>query len=309
MGKAPVSTGSYATVEGGYLLTEGDGAIGHGISSTGLIIGPTSETTVDARGGWTAGASIGVASPGALIGGLPFTRAEAYFGYLDGDDSRTDTVADPAKTTLKSVDGSALGVIGFTATTEQQRRAYEGGLRLAFDSEIGGGASISWVMTPFVRSAREETNTVAIGTVDTAWRSADVEAWQYGVMFAAEPEIALAPGLALVGRIGAGVYGYDASGSFHSYSTAPAPDPFGASLHDEASGVGFRGQLGAGLKMKLSDAMTLTGFAEADYYSHAAGASLPDNQFVTETSSSVGTSGAWEFRAGARLSVGLGAAN
>lgn len=306
MGRAPVVSGTYATVQGGYLLNDGDSVLGHGISSTGLISGPTTETTVDARDGWFAGGSLGFASTGPIVPGLPFNRAEAYFDYFNADDGRTDTVADPAKTTLKSVDGSALGVIGFTATSEMHRRAYEGGVRFAFDQAVGSETSISWIVTPFVRNAREETGTVATGTVDTAWRGASVETWQYGVTLAAEPEIWVASNIALVGRIGGGIYGYDASGSFHSHSTAPAPDPFLADVNESASGVGFRGLLGAGVKVKLSTAMTLTGFAEADYFSHTGGASLPDNQFTSSTSSNVNTDDNWEFRAGARLSIGLG---
>lgn len=305
MGKAPVQSGSYATFEGGYLLLDGESAIGHGISTTGLIAGPTIETTVDAEDGWFLGASTGFSSAVSLIDGLPFTRAELFFTYGESDDDRPDTVSDPARTTLKSVDGSALGVIGVTASSEMTRRIAEGGVRLAFDTDAGGGASVTWVMTPFVRNRREDTNSVAIGTVDTAWRSADVETWGYGVTIAAEPEIALASNVALVARIGGGVYGYDTDAKFNSRSSAPTPDPYLAALSESDSGTGFRGVLGLGLKVRVSPGMTLTGFAEADYFSRVANALLPDNQFTTATTSAFEIGDAWEFKAGLRLTTAL----
>lgn len=305
MGRAPVLSGTYVTVEGGYQYIDANSVNGHGISQTGLVQGPTTDTFVDAQGGWHAGASIGFASPAAIIGGLPFTRTELYFSYGSSDDDRSDTVGPPAKTSLKSVDGSALGVVGFTATTDVERTSYEGGVRFAYDSATGANSSLTWVVTPFLRNAQEQTNSVAIGTVDTAWRSADIDDWQYGITLAAEPEVWVTPTVALVGRIGGGIYGYHADGDFNSFSTAPPVDPFSASISESESGLGFRGVLGAGIKIKLSPDMTATGFAEADYFSTTASASLPDNQFVTATTSSIATNDAWQFRTGLRLTVSL----
>ncbi|MEQ1653110.1 MAG: hypothetical protein ABL897_11530 [Hyphomicrobium sp.] len=306
MGRAPVASGAYITAEGGYQFIDRADAIGHGISSTGLIEGPTTDTAIGAHGGWGAGASIGFASSGPIVTGLPFTRAEIYVSFFEADDTQSDTVADPAKTTLKSVDGSALGVIGVTATSEMQRRASESGVRFAFDQDAGPDTSLTLVVTPFLRNAREDTDTVAIGTVDTAWRSANVETWQYGITVAIEPEVRISSTVALVGRIGGGIYGYSADASFASRSTAPVPDPFLATLADSDTGVGFRGVFGAGIKLTLAPGMQLTGYAEADYLSNTGRAILPDNQFTSATTSTLGSDDGWEFRAGARVSLALG---
>ncbi|NOT72697.1 MAG: hypothetical protein HOP09_15895 [Hyphomicrobium sp.] len=306
MGRAPVQSGTYATLEGGYLFNDSNSITGHGISTTGLTAGPTVDTVASARDGWFAGISAGIAAPGSLVDGLPFNRAEAYFSYRESDDGRADTVNGPAATTLKSVDGSALGVVGNTASTGLHHRASEGGLRFAYDQTAGDGASLSFVVSPFVRNTRDHANSVASGTVDTAWRNAEVETWQYGVTLAVEPEVWLTQSVALVGRAGGGLYYFDAEGSFQSHSSAPSPDPFAAALSDNASGLGFRGTLGVGIKIKLADSMTLTGFAEADYFSKTAGGAMPDNQFTSATTSAVALTDSWELRTGVRLSIGLG---
>lgn len=303
MGRAPVSTGTYTTLEGGYLHQDGDSVIGHGINPTGGLA-PTTDTFVEPDEGWFAGLSVGYASPSALISGLPFTRAEVYFAFGDADDARTDTVGAPAATSLKSADGSAFAVVGDEAGTSVRRQSYEGGLRLATDQALGASSSLTWVVMPFARFSDEDTQTVASGTADTAWRSAGVETWSYGIAFALEPEVWVSPSVALVGRIGAGVYGYHADGDFSSTSTAPMI--FDADISDEKSGAGFRGLLGVGVKVKLAPATMLTGFAEADYLSDVASAGLPDNQFVSATTSSLSIDDAWELRVGARLSIGLG---
>jgi hypothetical protein len=305
MGRAPVSSGVYVTAEGGFLYLDGTDVIGHAISPAGVVTGPETDTTVNAQNGWTAGGSIGFASTGALIGGLPFRRAEAYYSYTTADDERTDTVAAPSRTSLKSVDATALGVVGFTATSEIERRSSEGGIRFASDQATGAGSSLSWIVMPFVRNSDETTASIAIGTVDTAVRSADVETWSYGVAVLVEPEVWLNSTVALTGRLGAGIYGYEADGNFSSGSTAPAPDPFAASLSDTESGVGFRGLIGAGVKLKIAQAMTLTGYAEADYLSRVGSAALPDNQFASKSPARVDTTDTWDLRAGARLSIGL----
>ena len=263
------------------------------------------DTSVNAHDGWFAGGSLGFAAPSAIFAGLPVSRVEAYITYDDADSSRTDTLANPARTTLKSVDGSALGVVGFTATSSVERRNYDGGVRFAFDQMTGPASSVSWVLTPFVRNSDETASSVASGTVDTAWRNADVETWSYGVTAAAEPEVWLTPSFALVGRLGAGIYGYRASGDFQSASSAPAPDPFSASVSESETGVGFRGQLGAGLKFRLAPSVILTSFAEADYFSAVGSARLPDNQFGSAATSRVETADEWDLRGGVRVSVGL----
>lgn len=307
MGRAPVSSGVYVTLDGGYAYSDGASAIGHAISQTGAIADPSTETFVGAHDGYAIGGSVGYVAPADFAAALPVSRIEGYLSFSSTDESNTDNVSDPQRTTLKSVDGTALAIIGLTATSAQELRSTEGGVRFAYDQETGAALSLSFVLTPFIRHIDEQTSSVAIGTADTAWRDADVTTLAYGVTIAVEPEVWLTPTFALVGRLGAGVYGYTADGDFSSRSTAGGGgfDPFAASLSDDESGVGFRGELGAGLKLKLTETVTLTGYGEATYLSAVGSAELPDNQFVTATTSGVDTSDSWEFRGGARISVGL----
>jgi hypothetical protein len=306
MGRAPVGPGgSYVSGEGGYFFQDQADVLGHGVETAS---GATRDVFVSPNDSWHAGLAVGYAAPGALISGLPFSRAEAYFTFSDVEDEATDHAPPFVSTTLKSVDGSASGVIGDFARTSVERQISEGGLRLATDQANGRSSSLTWVVAPFVRFTDENTDTVASGTADTAWRSANVETWAYGVTLAVEPEVWITPDVALVGRAGVGVYGYDADGSFRSHSTAPDPDPFAARLSDDASGVGFRGQLGAGVKFKLAPSATLTAYSEADYLSAVGTADLADNQPTTETSSRLDIEEAWELRSGLRITLGFGPA-
>lgn len=305
LGRAPVASGPYATVEGGYAHRDGEATIGHGVVPTGGVPDPAIDTTISAASGWMVGVSIGYASTTPVMSGLPFTRIEGYLTHAAASDSSSDTPDAPGLTSLKSVDGSGLGVVGTTASSSQDVRVYDGGVRLSFDQSTGSGSSLTWVLAPFVRNSEEETQSVATGATDTAWRTADVSTWSYGAVAAIEPEVWLSPAVALVGRLGAGVYGYSADGDFASGSTA-SPDPIAAALSESDSGIGFRGQLGFGVKLRVAPTALITGFVEADYFSAVGAARLPDNQFTSATTSEIGIDDAWELRTGARLSIGLG---
>ncbi len=132
-----------------------------------------------------------------------------------------------------------------------------------------------------------------------------VETWLYGVNFAAEPEVWLSSGIALVGRLGLGVYGFDADGTFVS-SASLDPDTFAARVNDDNSGIGFRGQLGIGLKFRLSPGANIEAFSEADYFSDIGTAHMPDNQPSSGDLASVDTDDLWELRSGLRLNIGFG---
>lgn len=303
MGRAPVSLGVYGSLEGGYAHQDGTDVIGHGIDTSGFG-GPTADTYAAPDEGWFAGISVGYASHSALYSGLPFSRADVYFEFSDTDDSFSDTVVKPAETALKSVDGGARAVIGYYGATSIERKTSEAGVRFVADQVVDETKSLSWVVMPFIRYAEEETASTAIGTVDTAWRRADVDSWSAGVAFMVEPEVKLSSSVALVGRIGAGIYGYDADGNFKSDATEPVV--FDAALSDGDSGVGFRGLLGGGIKVDLAPGVKLTGFIEADYFSDVAGAQLPDTQLGSATTSRVASEDVWELNTGLRLSFGLG---
>lgn len=313
MGRAPVGPGGrYLSVEGGYLYQEGSDVIGHGVAH--LYSGSVTDVTVSPTDGWFAGAMLGWDTGRQILPHLPFTRIEGYALFGEVDDSESSEYSADSLILLKAADGDPLGFGAEFASTSVERRFVEGGLRFEGDSARSGGGSlkdeapverhsVTWVLSPFVRWVGEETET-AVTCPCPAVRSADVDTWAYGVLLAMEPEFLLRPGIALVGRGGIGVYGYDADGDFQS-SSAAVPDVFAASFSDGEAGVGFRGQLGAGLKFWMSQRSILDVFAEADYFSDIGTAAMANNQPLDFTSSAVETEDLWEVRFGARLTIGL----
>ena len=306
MGLPPVTQGAYVSGEGGYLLQDMEGVNGHGIRSGA---GPVADVIVSPEDGWFAGGMM--ASPTALppVGGVPSSRTEASSLLGRTDDTPRDAPPPLADITLKSVDGSINVIGGSGGATSVERRTTEGGLRFEGDQPFAANTSLTWVLSPFVRLAAEDTDTLVTGCC-VLYRSAEVDTWMYGATVAVEPEMWLSPGVALVGRLGAGLYGYDADASFRSFSTGlPPPDPLAAAVNDGDSGVGFRGQLGVGLKFKLFPAGVLETFAEADYFSDVGSAVFSNSRPTDPTPSHIATDDMWELRAGARLTIGLGALN
>lgn len=295
MGRAPVGEdGTYGSIEGGYLLQKSDDVIGYGIVGAG---GAENDVTVSPDNGWFAGGMIGFANRDALISGLPFHRFEIYGLYGRTDDDVSSTVPPATGLQFQNVDGTVLGG-GFTdATTTIERRTIEGGLRFEYDDpQHPASWSHTWVLNPFIRNSEEENTTSCSAACGAATRSGDVDTWMYGIGLAFEPEQWLTPEIALVGRLGAGIYGYHASGDFTSVSAvAPA---FNANLSDDNSGVGVRVQLGAGLKFKVGEQANIETFAEADYFSDVGTAQMSNDAGVP---TSTDTTDMWELRAGARL--------
>ena len=84
---------------------------------------------------------------------------------------------------------------------------------------------------------------------------------------------------------------------------------FAANVFDGDSGVGFRLQLGGGVKFKITEAANLETFAEADYFTDVGSAHMADNQPSNAVSSFTSTTDLWELRAGARLTFAFTSAN
>lgn len=308
MGTAPAGhKGVYVSGEGGYFYQDGGDVNGYGASSSA---GSVSDVHVSADDGWFAGGFIGYENGSPLFSPLPFTRVEGYFWFGTADDSVSDSAPPLADITLKTVDG-ATNVTGGTIAsvsgrTTTERDTWEGGFKLEFDQPQGSTSTLTWVLNPFVRNADEDTSTVVTGCCELH-RNGSVETWMYGAVIAVEPEFWLTPGVAFVGRLGAGLYGYDSDADFRSYSIGlPSPDPFRASASDGDSGIGFRGQLGAGLKFKLGAAAFLETFAEADYFSDVATAQFSNSDPADGTPSRIEMDDLWELKAGARVTIGLG---
>jgi hypothetical protein len=304
MGRAPVGPpGTYVSLEGGYLLQDIDDITGHGIVSTSG--GPISDVGVSPDDGWFAGGTIGY-NGSSLFG--PMERGELYLLYGSTEDERNDTAPPLADIVLKAVDGSPLVTTGgLKGHTSVELQTWEGGFRLEGDNPVSSTTTVTWSFAPFVRNMDEDTNTVVSGCCELT-RTADVETWLYGVNFAAEPEVWVSSGIAVVGRFGLGIYGYDADGKFVS-SASLDPDTFAARVSDDDSGVGFRGQLGLGLKFRLSSTTNIEAFGEADYFSDVGTAHMPDNKPANGDVARVDTDEFWELRSGLRLNFGFGPPN
>jgi hypothetical protein len=311
MGKAPVGpNGFYIGFEGGFLHQDGADINGHGIVFTPG--GPVSDVKVSPDNGYFVGGLIGYENGTPFLFG--FHRVELYGLFGEADDDASNTAPPLADIVLKTVDAEILGATGgLTGSTSSERRTWEFALRFEDDDVVNSTTTVTWVFAPFIRSFEEDTDTVVTtatccGGCCEFRRGADVDATLYGIYVAAEPETWLSSNLALVARLGAGIYGYDGDGSFRSSSTATPPDLFAAHVTDGESGVGFRGLLGIGLKLKITSTTLLEGFAEADYFSDVPSTHLSSNDRNEGYVSHVTEDDLWELRTGLRLTVGLGSA-
>ncbi|WP_156827297.1 hypothetical protein [Hyphomicrobium zavarzinii] len=305
MGKAPVGPNGYTlSFDGGYLHQDGPDVTGHGIVVTSG--GPEQDTFVSPNDGYFVGGQIGYENGTPYL--FDFNRFEVYLLYGNADDSARNTAPPLSDIILKNVDGTLLGAGGgLTGRTKVERETWEVGFRLEDDDVVNATTTVTWAFAPFIRSFEEDTSTLVTTTLCCEFRrGASVDALLYGIAVSAEPETWLTSNVALVGRVGAGIYGYDADGKFRSSSNG-TPDIFAATISDNDSGVGFRGLLGIGLKVKLSQTANLEGFAEADYFSNVPTAHLTSNKIVG-LESHVQDDDLWELRTGLRITIGLGSA-
>lgn len=311
MGKSPAGPGGYVlSFEGGFLHHDGLGVTGHGISDVLIdpdLGGPVTDVTVEPEDGYFLAGLIGYDNGTPFLFG--FHRVELSFLYGDTDDSTSDTVPPNADIVLSTVNGEVLGVGGIAGRTTVERKTWEAALRFEDDDVVNASTTVTWVLAPFIRDFREESLTLIESLVPCCefGRTSKVDSTLYGIFVAAEPETWISSNLALVGRIGAGIYGFDADGKFLSASDYDTTtDDFFAQLKDGSSGVGFRGLLGIGLKLKLAPSTLLEGFAEADYFSDMPTAHLTSNLTTGGYVSHVEDDDLWELRTGLRLTVGLG---
>ena len=300
MGKAPTVQGTYVSGEGGYLLLDDRDISGFGLAD---VPGRFRDVTVSPDQGWFAGGAIGYARP-QPNDGTWWERIEGYAQFWEADDSVSQKSKPTGQAGLTSVDATAL-----VAAFDDRGRAgasfssAEGGLKFERDRIYNETSSITWVINPFIRAMDES----AWGACDCARRTGDVDSWMYGVVFAAEPEKWITQNVALVGRLGAGVYGFDSDGVFNSVGRGfpPGADPLKAHVNDSDDGVGFRGQLGAGLKFRLGNGGRLETFAQADYSSDVGTVHLPSNTLQASVPANADADDLWELRAGARLTFAI----
>ena len=300
MGRAPVVEGSYVTLEGGYLFQEGHDVAAYGVSPSGNRF---NDVFVSPGDGWFAGGSIGYVNPEPFF--LGFHNIEGYVLFGSTSEDVSDHAPPFSSLSLTSVDGDSFASGGKNAKGSDERTSIEGGIRFKRDFELDENSSLTLVLSPFLVFSEEDVNASVTGGCCNVRRDGDVDTWLGGGLVAVEPETWITAGMALVGRAGVGIYGFSSEGSFSSRSTnsGPGPDPFGAHVTDSSSGVGFRGQLGAGVKFRVVDNGFLELFGDADYFSAVGTAKLPSNRAATLQRASVGTEDMWDLRAGARLTL------
>lgn len=297
MGRAPVPAGLYVSAHGGYFLQDLDGSLGHGIAPVTLVTG--TDRTLEPEDGWFAGGTLGYVLATPTFG---FGRLELSVDFSHVADDVTDLPGPAQRVLLSSANGAFVAVTGTRGTSSLTRESVETSLALKRDLALGA-ISLTVGVVPFVRHSEERADALVTGLGGSVSRNGEVDTWSYGAMLVAEPELAIANGVSLVGHFGAGGYGYDADGVFAS-SSAAAPI-FNTAVSDGASGGGFRGSLGAAIKMKLSDAMTLTAFGKADYWSEMPIARTSSQVVPVVDPAGVYTEDAWEVQAGVRLTLGL----
>jgi hypothetical protein len=309
MGKSPAGPqGIVLSFEGGYLHQDGPSVTGHGVSNVVVAApgDPVTDILVSPDSGYFVGGLVGFDTGKPYLFGFHRIELNLLFGRTD--DSAFNALTPGGDIVLSTVDGTVLGTGGATGTTTIERRTWEGSFRFEDDDVVNSTTTVTWVFAPFIRGFDEDTRTAITTAVPCCefGRTSSVDATLYGIFIAAEPETWLTPNLALVGRIGAGVYGYDADGSFRSAGTAVTTGDFDASVSDGDSGAGFRGLLGVGLKVKVAPSALLEGFAEADYFSNVPSAHLTSNDPSGGFVSHVQDDDLWELRTGLRLTLGFG---
>lgn len=298
MGLAPAGPGqTYGSAEGGFLYQEGADVNAYGVSSAP---GTYVDRFVSAQDGWLAGLQLGYENGKPFISFLPFTRVELFvFGGRTQDDV-SDTAPPLSDISLKSVDGQINVIGGSVATAETERETIEFGYRSEFDQRVDADTTITWGYVSFIRNSQEDTFVTCTALCGVT-RSAGVDNWLFGSMLMMEPEFRITPAIALVGRLGAGFYLWEAEADFNSTALAAPASPFNANVHDEEDGFGFRGSLGASLKIILAPGAFLETFAEADYFSDIGTARFSNASPTDDTPSSIGEDSLWEFRTGGRL--------
>ncbi|MEQ1717487.1 MAG: hypothetical protein ABL907_16165 [Hyphomicrobium sp.] len=304
MGRNPVgSSGTTVSVDGGYLLQDGGSVTGHGIATPA---GNVQDVELTPRDGYFIGGMLGFADRNALISGTVFNRIEVYGLYGSTEESVSHASPPLAGISLKNVDGTVLVDGGAFGASTVERTTVEGGLRFEGDDIVNATTSMTWVVSPFIRWSGEKAETVVTQCCDLL-RSGNVDTVMYGLMVAAEPEFQLTNSVALVARLGAGLYGYSADGEYRSSDNRNGF--FAAQVSDSSGGVGFRGVLGAALKFKLTETTNLETFAEADYFSDVGTAGMPNNQPTDTISAQTLTTDLWELRTGARVTIGFSGTN
>lgn len=302
MGLAPAGPGQvYGSAEGGFLYQDGGDVNAYGISSAP---GTYVDQFVSADGGWLAGLQLGYENGKPFISFLPFTRVELFVFGGRTDGGRSDSAPPLSDISLKSVDGLVNVIGGTVANAETERQTVEFGYRSEFDQRLNADTTITWGYVSFIRNSQEDT-LVTCTSLCSVTRSAGLDNWLFGSMLVMEPEFRIVPSVALVGRLGAGFYLWEAEADFLSSAPSAPGSPFNAAVRDKEDGIGFRGSLGASLKIILSPGAFFETFAEADYFSDMATARFSNASTTDTTPSFIVEDSMWEFRTGGRLTVQL----
>lgn len=299
MGRASVGTGVFVEAQGGLAALRQDGSIGHGVAPDTLAEGV--DELLRPERGWLAGAAIGYVLAAPVVG---VDRIELSIDTARASDGAEGSPGVGRRVLLSSVDGNLVAAADEYGSSQLERRHVEG--RLAFKRDFVDGAnSLTLGLVPFLRRSEETADAAVAGAGRIALRNGEVDTLSLGAMLVAEPELQLADGLSLVGHLGLGAYRYTADAAFRSSS--PSSTVFDMAFAEEASGDGLRAAAGLGLKLQLSQAMTVTVFGTADYLSAVPAAVTSPNQLSAPVQPAhLRIDDRWELQTGLRLTVGLG---
>jgi hypothetical protein len=232
-----------------------------------------------------------------------FDRVELTVGVATAVDAVDDYPRPNERALLSTPDGQIVAAAADRASSELSRTNVEVSVALKRDFR-GSASSLSLGVVPFVRHREDVVETIVAGAGRLAMRHDEVDTWGYGAMLIAEPELPITDHLALVGHVGIGAYRFDAEAEFRSHS--PGSTVFDAAVRDMIGGVSLRSSLGIGLKHKLTDAVSVTAFGSADYFSEVPIGKIATNQVqATAVPSQLALDDAWELRAGIRVTFGL----
>lgn len=250
----------YVTLFGGYVNSDGTATPGY---STNVAPFPTFlfEAEHGGFGGVTAGYVLGYPMPF----GLENFRIEASFAASLFDD---DEGSSPNGSLI---DLDATGMTFGAVESRQSRKVYDWSVVLKGDRQLTPDLGTAFGIELFFRHNEDRTTTA---NPIFGFRNHDVDGFFGGVMAVVQPEYAFTPALSFVANLGAGLYGVDAEA--RSITNIGPPLTF----NDSEGTVGFRARAKGGLRLKATDAISLTLFGGVDYWSDVPVADQTRGSFI-----------------------------
>ena len=253
MGPSPIDgIGSYFTLFGGYVNSDGTATPGHGVNPV-----PQPTLLFEVENGGFAGISGGYVFADLGPFGLSNFRIETGFtGYFFEDDKGS-----LASGSLINLGGNA-GSINQSVASQQTREVYDWSMSIKGDKRFDAGLNSAFGLEFFLRQSEDETTAAhTSGLFPGRFRKHDVDGLFIGGMASVQPEFEITPELSFVAELGAGIY--NVSADAQSTVNFSAPRVF----NDSEDAVGFRAKAKGGLQFQLNDSLSLSVFGGVDYWS------------------------------------------